>query len=1056
MLGRSRHDRWFARFAAKGDVRALGAVFDATAPELLRIAAHLVGSRDVARDLVQGAFLIAIERRAEFDRHRRVLPWLCGIVANLARNERRRAARDAVVPAREPTADPSSAAEAREFRAALARAKDALPELYRPVVDLHLEQGMAAVEIADALGRPAGTVRTQIVRGLELLRRELPRGLAVAVVPLDLAVLRPARAAVLRHAATALPVPVPAAGVATAGVATFVFVGAGTMSKKLTAAAVLGLLVALGLWLAAPSLARVDAPRESRAEPAAVAAAPREAAGDGARGAEAAAGATTMARREFVEVPAPVAAPTGSLEVVARWGRDDVPAAGIAIEVVHDGDALGEVGARSALTDAEGRARFERLPPGPVLVQASTNARREAVVVANEQANVALQLDGLPVTGLVVDHLGQPVAGADVWVSSDVGYSRQRADAALSRVRYVDAPRPGQYGRCTLRTDERGRFATRLRRTQCLAAWKEGHGPSLTACPLAGRPKTPERPTEVVLQLQPAGGALTVTVRGAGGAPLAGALVLVGSELPAVAPSAERASIQATAHVTLTVATRMTTPARRASTDEAGIAAFAALQVGRLPVQVRAAHHAPWSGEVDVLPGRGASLDVALGAGAVVTGVVRDADGEPLASALVHHGPFASLRGSRATTDANGAFRLEHLPGGNVEIAAFHEDWGNVRHALELEPDVVATWDPRMPPRATITGVVLDHEGRPVAGTTVLADGGSAGGEATAETDDAGRFRLSPLVPGAVYHLAGRVELRSGGHVNVHRADVAAGANVELRVEAAQVPTARLRGRVLENGGAPARGCDVHVTPLGGMPASRHTLDADGRFEIGPWKAQRVRLSVHAAGTFGAALADFGVQELQTGTTIDAGDLVLPLPATLRVRVAGLGDADGAATLFRDGERVDEQRVTADTLVWERLPPGAYTVCVTRGGARPQCGVGEAALGAGHTADVAVAVTAATLRDIGFGRRPRPRSEAAPAANVITFGGPTILLRATDAGGRTLMLYRTAPEHDGTATRLVVPDTAVTLTAECDDGRSGSASLAVPAGEPVVIPLTRR
>ena len=61
MFGRTRQDRLFARFVERGDVQALGEVFDATAPELMRIAAHLVGSREQAAD-----------RRAGQPQHREV------------------------------------------------------------------------------------------------------------------------------------------------------------------------------------------------------------------------------------------------------------------------------------------------------------------------------------------------------------------------------------------------------------------------------------------------------------------------------------------------------------------------------------------------------------------------------------------------------------------------------------------------------------------------------------------------------------------------------------------------------------------------------------------------------------------------------------------------------------------------------------------------------------------------------------------------------------------------------------------------------------------------
>ena len=57
-------DQLFARFCRHGDAAALGAVFDATATELLRIACHLAGNRADAEDLVQRTFLAAIESRA--------------------------------------------------------------------------------------------------------------------------------------------------------------------------------------------------------------------------------------------------------------------------------------------------------------------------------------------------------------------------------------------------------------------------------------------------------------------------------------------------------------------------------------------------------------------------------------------------------------------------------------------------------------------------------------------------------------------------------------------------------------------------------------------------------------------------------------------------------------------------------------------------------------------------------------------------------------------------------------------------------------------------------
>src|ERR1041384_2275261 len=65
-------DRHFARFYRTGDAEALGRVFDATARELLHVAAWLAGNRTDAEDLLQRTFLTAIEDHASFARQRRV------------------------------------------------------------------------------------------------------------------------------------------------------------------------------------------------------------------------------------------------------------------------------------------------------------------------------------------------------------------------------------------------------------------------------------------------------------------------------------------------------------------------------------------------------------------------------------------------------------------------------------------------------------------------------------------------------------------------------------------------------------------------------------------------------------------------------------------------------------------------------------------------------------------------------------------------------------------------------------------------------------------------
>src|SRR5690606_34904304 len=168
-------EQLFVRFRASRDPKPLAAVFDATAAELLLVAVHLVGDRAEAEDLVQATFVAIIENADRYDASRPLRPWLVGVLVNRAkvalRRRRRTAAEDVSgvdVPARD--RDPSEVAHAEETARHVARALEGMPSPYRQVLVLHLVHGLAGVQIAHALGRPPATVRTQLKRGLAMLR----------------------------------------------------------------------------------------------------------------------------------------------------------------------------------------------------------------------------------------------------------------------------------------------------------------------------------------------------------------------------------------------------------------------------------------------------------------------------------------------------------------------------------------------------------------------------------------------------------------------------------------------------------------------------------------------------------------------------------------------------------------------------------------------------------------------------------------------------------------------------------------------------------------------
>ncbi len=173
----------FLRFRDEGDLAALEAVFDRTAPELLALAARLTSDVTDADDLVQATFVAALTSRHRFDAKQRLVPWLVGILTKLAAKSRR-SARRRIDPARieaEPIVDPTHRIVDTEQKNALLAALDSLPMLYREVMQRVLD-GKKPIDIANELRRPPGTVRMQLQRGLHLLRSSLPPSLATALV----------------------------------------------------------------------------------------------------------------------------------------------------------------------------------------------------------------------------------------------------------------------------------------------------------------------------------------------------------------------------------------------------------------------------------------------------------------------------------------------------------------------------------------------------------------------------------------------------------------------------------------------------------------------------------------------------------------------------------------------------------------------------------------------------------------------------------------------------------------------------------------------------------
>jgi RNA polymerase sigma-70 factor (ECF subfamily) len=148
---------------------------------------HLSGRPQDAEEITQEAFVRAYRALQRFPPERirtlELRAWLHQIALNVFRNRVRghhpesvpldSVDADHAVLASASDAGPEAWAERGETRAALRSLVLRLPERYRaPLVLRHVE-GMGYPEIAAALGQPVGTVKSNVHRGVGILREAL-------------------------------------------------------------------------------------------------------------------------------------------------------------------------------------------------------------------------------------------------------------------------------------------------------------------------------------------------------------------------------------------------------------------------------------------------------------------------------------------------------------------------------------------------------------------------------------------------------------------------------------------------------------------------------------------------------------------------------------------------------------------------------------------------------------------------------------------------------------------------------------------------------------------
>ena len=642
------------------------------------------------------------------------------------------------------------------------------------------------------------------------------------------------------------------------------------------------------------------------------------------QGVEAQAKASTPQDEERRKVDKPVAkkeadkaATHGSLIVTARYKRDDPARSRIisgddednahkdhktrpAVKVpvfmrVYNAKRIHLAGMNGVwpwrkLSDDKGMVSFDELEPARYYISARRGGRARPLVVtlkAGEKKEVNLDIDpGVRVTGIVVDPEDQPVAGADIVTT---GWASEHSTTLAQ-------------------TDEDGRFDLEgIGSHNSIGARAKGFAPSMLYR-IGGKRG---QKVEMRIKLPARGASLSLLVVTPEGEAAGGAQVRVGLDGRQLNPirQADGSTV-----VRIPLATVC---------DRQGRCEFSGVAAGEVPVVAKLQGYSPWEGSARVIEGQKNELTIRLPHAATMLGTIRNTAGTPRKGLWVMAGRHAKLSTAQTRTDDNGNYKLVGVPLGVVGVQVQGE--GAQKHAkLTFTEGQTIRWEPAIPVTARITGQVLGPDG---AGLQAAIEGRQDGGFVNAWSKKDGNFVLKNVVIDKKLRLSARV---AGAYfpVPVYDAMPPASGNLILRIRNEQMPTVRIRGKLVDPEGKAIVNATISPLRRNHGNSSPRKPKNDGSFDFGPYPPGDYRLSIEARGW---AVLRTPYRTLGPGDIAELGELRLEKPCTLTVALRGVAPDKVGFDLY-DSNEVWQSRVECNqgTGTAGGLPSGRYTL-QTRG-----------------------------------------------------------------------------------------------------------------------------
>ncbi|MBK7642265.1 MAG: sigma-70 family RNA polymerase sigma factor [Planctomycetes bacterium] len=854
------------------------------APYVRALARSLVFDRELARDLEQDVLLAALEN-APRDPHS-MRGWLAAVVRNLAskayRSRSRRQAREQrAARSQDAVPTPAEILAREDLRRWLVEHLLALDEPVRSVMILRFTEELPPREIARRLRIPLETVRTRVKRGLAELRGRLERdargrnGAWCLALVCGLKIEPPS----LVGAAFTL------VGGAIPGV-----LALSTLKKILAAAVVVALATTVFFVsrqvepLHPPSAPQVSVPAPEQLESSA--------------NTDSASASEPEQRSEVASEPvsAPLPSATDSSVLLKLHWHDGTPAAGVVARIYCNGAEDFYVDTHDVRTGEDGTCLCEDLPPGRVSAYLDRGPEGNCMVKAGEQATIELTLPrGFDISGIVVEHDGRPVAGAEILIDGMGngwnGYSVDRsASDGTFHIRSYSS------GLCWITA--RAPLHAPSAQVQILGEYADVEG--------------------VRIVFDGTGASVEGQVFDPRGEPLPHAQVLVGD------PEAFEQRVLADGQQGRPPAAQLVL------TDGAGHFRAAGTPVGKLQVQARARGCAPWRGEVETSEGASATLVIRMQKGTTLRGRARDSEGKPLKVGIEGNGEYGFAQRTR-TSDSDGNFSVRDLPAGAFDVSASATGFEDAHAKLVGAPGAELVWNPVLGKGLAIRGQLVapgidfskwwmycesaDWEKSSYAQSTAPKADGSFEFGGCADV----KYKIRVHAPDASLYPVVSFEATPGG------------APLLVTIDAAMLPSCRVRGRFVDEDGNPIAGANFTLMRSGANISPTSSAGPDGRFDLGPMPGGEYLVYANPTGY---CVLRTEKAMLEPDANWDFGDLHVKRGGLVSVHLAHVSAKSVAIELAREGAESVWIRIEGDSGRSEVLEPGEYELHPWRDGQR--------------------------------------------------------------------------------------------------------------------------